>query len=479
MTEKADVAVIGTGVMGRSLARNFARHGHTVALFDVAPGRAAQVAQEHSAEGNFIPAQDPAKLAQSMSTPRVAILLVPAGEPTDKAIDMLCEVFSAGDIIVDMGNSFYLDTERREKLVTQRGLHFVGCGISGGESGALNGPAIMPGGAKKAYERLGPLLESISAHYQGEPCCTWVGPGGAGHYVKMVHNGIEYADMELLSEAYQLLRYRNGMSPKEISEVFSRWNEGPLHSYLLEISADILQHTDEKTHQPFIDIICDQAGQKGTGSWTVQNALTLGAGSTIIAAATFARAVSSQSVHRTLAREVLGEGVPDTVPGGPDLLDTLEKAVYGAKIVAYSQGLSQIRAACKEYGWTVDLAKLAAIWRAGCIIQAQLLQDIMETYQDGDFDTPLLLKPAISAVIKDALPAWRAVVSDTIKAGIALPALSSGLAYLDSLRCPALPTALVQAQRDFFGAHTYRRRDCEGSFHTRWENPQRPEISLS
>ena len=479
MTEKADVAVIGTGVMGRSLARNFARHGHTVALFDVAPGRAAQVAQEHSAEGNFIPTQDPVKLAESMSTPRVAILLVPAGEPTDKAIDMLGEVFSAGDIIVDMGNSFYLDTERREKLVTQRGLHFVGCGISGGESGALNGPAIMPGGAQKAYDRLGPLLESISAHYQGEPCCTWVGPGGAGHYVKMVHNGIEYADMELLSEAYQLLRYRNGMSPKEISEVFSRWNEGPLHSYLLEISADILQHTDEKTQQPFIDIICDQAGQKGTGSWTVQNALTLGAGSTIIAAATFARAVSSQSVHRTLAREVLGELIPDTVSGGPDLLDNLEKAVYGAKIVAYSQGLSQIRAACKEYGWTVDLAKLAAIWRAGCIIQARLLQNIMETYKDGDFDTPLLLKPAISAVIKDALPAWRGVVSDAIKAGIPRRAHSSGWEYLYSLGCPALPTALVQAKRYFFGANTYRRSDCEGNFHTRWENPQRPEISLS
>lgn len=479
MTEKADVAVIGTGVMGRSLARNFARRGHTVALFDIAEGRAAQVAQEHSTEGSFIPTHEPEKLAQSMSTPRVAILLVPAGDPTDKAIDMLCEVFSPGDIIVDMGNAFFLDTERREKLVTERGLHFVGCGISGGESGALNGPAIMPGGTQKAYERLGPLLESVSAHYQGEPCCTWVGPGGAGHYVKMVHNGIEYADMEILSEAYQVLRYRNGMSPTEISEVFSRWNKGSLRSYLLEISADILQHSDEKTQQPFVDIICDEAAQKGTGSWTVQNALDLGAGSTTIAAATFARAVSSQKNHRNLAREVLGNQVPATAPGGADLLDNLEKAVYGAKIVAYSQGLSQIRAACKEYGWEVDLAKLAGIWRAGCIIQAQLLQDIMETYKDGDFDTPLLLKPALSAVFEDALPVWRTIVSDSINAGIALPALTAGLAYLDSLRCPALPTALVQAQRDFFGAHTYRRRDSEGSFHTRWEDPQRPEISLS
>jgi 6-phosphogluconate dehydrogenase len=465
----ADIGVVGLAVMGSNLARNFARHGHTVALFNRTPTRTRELVAEHGAEGDFVPSEDLAGFIASLKRPRRMILMVKAGDATDATIDSLVPLLEPGDIIVDGGNSHFPDTIRREAALKEQGLLFVGAGISGGEEGALNGPAIMPGGPAESYESLGPLLESISAHVDGVPCCTHVGPDGAGHFVKMVHNGIEYADMQLIGEAYDLLRQGLGAGPAEIGDIFADWNTGDLESFLIEITAEVLHQVDAATGSPFIDIVVDEAGQKGTGRWTVQNALDLGVPVTGIAEATFARALSSSLPQREAARKVLPASTQElTVSDRAQFIEDVRSALYASKVVAYSQGFDQIAAASAEYGWGIDRGAMARIWRGGCIIRARFLNRITEAYE-RDPQLPLLLAdPYFTDAVTAGLPAWRRVVAQAAQAGIPAPAFASSLAYYDGLRAERSSAALIQGQRDLFGAHTYRRVDRPGSFHTLW-----------
>jgi 6-phosphogluconate dehydrogenase len=465
----ADIGVVGLAVMGSNLARNFARHGHTVALFNRTPTRTRELVAEHGAEGDFVPSEDLAGFIASLKRPRRMILMVKAGDATDATIDSLVPLLEPGDIIVDGGNSHFPDTIRREAALKEQGLLFVGAGISGGEEGALNGPAIMPGGPAESYESLGPLLESISAHVDGVPCCTHVGPDGAGHFVKMVHNGIEYADMQLIGEAYDLLRQGLGAGPAEIGDIFADWNTGDLESFLIEITAEVLHQVDAATGTPFIDIVVDEAGQKGTGRWTVQNALDLGVPVTGIAEATFARALSSSLPQREAARKVLPASTQElTVSDRAQFIEDVRSALYASKVVAYSQGFDQIAAASAEYGWGIDRGAMARIWRGGCIIRARFLNRITEAYE-RDPQLPLLLAdPYFTDAVTAGLPAWRRVVAQAAQAGIPAPAFASSLAYYDGLRAERSSAALIQGQRDLFGAHTYRRVDRPGSFHTLW-----------
>ncbi|MDF5756050.1 NADP-dependent phosphogluconate dehydrogenase [Spongiactinospora sp. TRM90649] len=465
MADKAVIGVTGLAVMGRNLARNLARHGHSVALHNRTTAKTKALVEEFGHEGHFVPAESAQEFVASLERPRRLVIMVKAGAPTDAVIDEFADLLEPGDMIVDGGNAHFADTRRREAALRERGLHFVGTGISGGEEGALNGPSIMPGGSAESYRALGPLLESIAAKVDGTPCCVHVGPDGAGHFVKMVHNGIEYADMQLIAEAYDLLRQGAGMSPAEIAEVFTSWNSGRLESYLIEITAEVLAHTDAKTGKPFVDVIQDQAEQKGTGRWTVQTALDLGVPVSGIAEAVFARSVSG---HADLRRS--GRGLP----GPSDLRDEVspddvEKALYASKIIAYAQGFNQIQAASAEYDWSIDLGSMATIWRGGCIIRARFLDRIRGAYEADPGNATLLTDDHFSEALGDAQDAWRGVVATSAKLGIPAPGFGSALAYYDALRAERLPAALTQAQRDFFGAHTYRRVDEEGSFHTRWE----------
>ncbi len=465
----ADIGVVGMAVMGSNLARNFARHGHTVALYNRTPGRTRELIAEHGSDGAFVPAEELADFIASLKRPRRIILMVKAGAATDATIDSLVPLLEAGDIIVDGGNSHFPDTIRREAALRELGLHFVGAGISGGEEGALNGPAIMPGGPAESYASLGPLLESIAAKVDGVPCCTHVGPDGAGHFVKMVHNGIEYADMQLIGEAYDLLRQGLGASPSEIGDIFAEWNTGDLESFLIEITAEVLHHVDAETGKPFIDIVVDQAGQKGTGRWTVQNALDLGVPVTGIAEATFARALSSSLPQREAARRVLPAGTsPLTVTDRAAFIEDVRRALYASKVVAYSQGFDQIAAASAEYGWGIDRGAMARIWRGGCIIRARFLNRITEAY-GRDPQLPLLIAdPYFTEAVGAGLESWRRIVAQAAQAGIPAPAFASSLAYYDGLRAERSSAALIQGQRDLFGAHTYGRVDKPGSYHTLW-----------
>jgi 6-phosphogluconate dehydrogenase len=391
-------------------------------------------------------------------------------------INQLVEVFEPGDIIVDGGNALFTDTIRREKAVSETGIHFVGAGISGGEEGALNGPSIMPGGPAESYETLGPILSSIAAVAEGEPCVTHVGTDGAGHFVKMIHNGIEYADMQLIAEAYDLLRNVAGLSADEIADVFTEWNKGELESYLIEITAEVLRQKDAETGKPLVDVILDAAGSKGTGVWTVQTALGLGVPVSGIAEAVFARAVSSKPAQRAAAADLPGPAQAVAIEDRAAFIEDVRQALYASKIVAYSQGFDAIIEGAKEYGWDIKKGDIAKIWRAGCIIRAQFLNRITEAYaQDNDL-VVLLAAPYFTDAVTKAEQAWRRVVVKAVESGIPSPAFSSSLAYYDGLRAERLPAALVQGQRDFFGAHTYRRIDKEGTFHTLWSG-DRSEVS--
>jgi 6-phosphogluconate dehydrogenase len=469
MAELAQIGVTGLAVMGRNLARNFARHGHRVAIHNRTYARTEALVAEASADGEFVPSESLAEFVASLERPRRVLIMVKAGPGTDAVIDELIPLLDEGDIIIDAGNAHFPDTIRREARLKELGLHFVGTGVSGGEEGALNGPSIMPGGSPQSYASLGPLLESISAKVDDEPCCTYVGPDGAGHFVKMVHNGIEYADMQLIAEAYDLIKQATGASAAEIGTIFSTWNSGDLESFLIEITADVLSHVDAETGGAFVDIILDQAEQKGTGRWTVQNALDLGVPITGIAEATFARALSGSVPQREAARSVLPAHAAGWDVKDPDaFVEDVRQALYASKVVAYSQGFDQIAAASAEFGWNIDRGAMARIWRGGCIIRARFLNRITEAYE-RDPDLPLLLADQYFAdAVGECLPAWRRVVSGAAQNGIPTPAFSSSLAYYDGIRAERLPAALIQAQRDFFGAHTYRRVDRDGSFHTEW-----------
>ncbi|MEI3847166.1 MULTISPECIES: NADP-dependent phosphogluconate dehydrogenase [Microbacterium] len=464
----ANIGVVGLAVMGSNLARNLAsREGNTVAVYNRSRAKTDELVAAHP-EAGFLPAFSYEEFAASLSTPRTAIIMVKAGAGTDAVIDELVKVFEPGDIIVDGGNAYFPDTIRRERAVRETGINFVGAGISGGEEGALTGPSIMPGGSDESWVTLGPILKSIAAVAEGEPCVTHVGHDGAGHFVKMVHNGIEYADMQLIAEAYDLIRRGTGKSPAEIAEIFAEWNRGELESYLIEITAEVLRQVDAATGEPLVDVIVDQAGAKGTGAWTVQTALALGVPVSGIAEATFARSLSSHPEQRAAAAGLPGPSEAFTVADEDAFIEDVRLALYASKIVAYSQGFDEIRAGAAEYGWNIDLGAISKIWRGGCIIRAQFLNRIAEAYAQTP-DLPVLMTaPYFAEALTRGQDAWRRVVIAAARAGIPAPAFSSSLSYYDGIRAERLPAALVQGQRDFFGAHTYRRIDKPGTFHTLW-----------
>ena len=466
----AQIGVTGLAVMGSNIARNFARHGYTVALHNRSIARTDALLAEHGSEGKFVRSETVPEFLAALEKPRRVLIMVKAGDPTDAVINELADAMEEGDIIIDGGNALYTDTIRREKAMRERGLHFVGAGISGGEEGALNGPSIMPGGPAESYKSLGPLLEEISAHVDGVPCCTHIGPDGSGHFVKMVHNGIEYSDIQLIGEAYQLLRDGLGLTAPQMADVFAEWNKGDLDSYLVEITADVLGQIDARTGKPLVDVILDEAEQKGTGRWTVKSALDLGIPVTGIAEAVFARALSGSVVQRKastgLASGKLGERPSDA----KQFTEDVQKALYASKIVAYAQGFNQIQAGSAEYDWGITPGDLATIWRGGCIIRAKFLNRIKEAFdQDPDLPT-LIVTPYLREAVESAIDSWRRVVATATSLGIPIPGFSSALSYYDALRTERLPAALTQGLRDFFGAHTYGRIDAdpEKKFHTLW-----------
>lgn len=474
VTATANIGVVGLAVMGSNLARNLAsREGNKVAVYNRSPERTRLLVDEHP-EAGFVASETIEDFVASLSKPRTAIIMVQAGKGTDAVIDQLTELFEPGDIIVDGGNADFHDTIRREEKISPTGINFVGTGISGGEEGALNGPSIMPGGSVEAYKTLGPILESIAAVVDGVPCVTHVGTGGAGHFVKMIHNGIEYADMQLIAEAYDLLRHVSGHSPAALAEVFAEWNKGELESYLIEITAEVLRQVDAKTGKPFVDIIVDEAGSKGTGVWTVQNALDLGVPVGGIAEAVFARAVSSHSEQRVPVRAAI-DARPELSVVGHTFEEDVRKALYASKIIAYAQGFDAIIAGAQKYGWDIDKGAIATIWRGGCIIRAQFLNRIVDAYHHDASIPTLLVDKYFMDAIADGEAAWRRVVSTAALSGIPVPGFAASLSYYDSLAAERLPAALVQAQRDFFGAHTYKRVDMPGTFHTLWSG-DRSEI---
>ncbi|MEV0442002.1 NADP-dependent phosphogluconate dehydrogenase [Streptomyces spectabilis] len=470
MSSSAQIGVTGLAVMGRNLARNFARNGFTVAVHNRTAAKARALVDEFGDEGDFVYTETAKEFVAALERPRRLVVMVKAGEPTDAVIKEFAPLLEPGDMIVDGGNAHFADTRRRERELRELGIHFVGTGVSGGEEGALNGPSIMPGGSAESYAALGPMLEKISAKAaDGSPCTAHIGPDGAGHFVKMVHNGIEYADMQLIAEAYQLLREVAGYSPAEIADIFRTWNRGRLDSYLIEITAEVLAHVDAATGKPFVDVVADQAEQKGTGRWTVQIALDLGVPVSGIAEAVFARSVSGRTDLRAASRGLAGPAAePLSDEEAAAFADRVEQALYASKIVSYTQGFHEIAAGSAEYGWDIDLGAVASIWRGGCIIRAAFLDRIRAAY-DARADLPsLLADEGFAREIGAAQDDWRAVLVAATRQGVPAPGFAAALAYYDALRAERLPAALTQGQRDYFGAHTYRRTDREGSFHTLW-----------
>ncbi|MET9493672.1 NADP-dependent phosphogluconate dehydrogenase [Streptomyces sp. NPDC006552] len=470
MSTTAQIGVSGLAVMGRNLARNFARNGYTVALHNRTASRTRQLVEEFGDEGTFVPATSAEEFVASLERPRRLVIMVKAGEPTDAVIKEFAPLLEPGDMIVDGGNAHFADTRRREQELREQGIHFVGTGVSGGEEGALHGPSIMPGGSGESYASLGPMLEKIAAKAtDGAPCVTHVGPDGAGHFVKMVHNGIEYADMQLIGEAYQLLRDVAGYSPARIADVFRTWNTGRLDSYLIEITAEVLSHVDAATGRPFVDVVQDQAEQKGTGRWTVQIALDLGVPVSGIAEAVFARSLSGHAELRAASKELAGPTATAlSGPAAAAFADQVEQALYASKIVSYTQGFHEIAAGSQEYDWDIDAGAVARIWRGGCIIRAAFLDRITAAYEAEPGLVSLLSDKGFADEIAAAQDDWRAVLVAATTQGVPTPGFAAALAYYDALRAERLPAALTQGQRDYFGAHTYRRTDREGSFHTLW-----------
>jgi 6-phosphogluconate dehydrogenase len=466
--ERQNVGVVGVGVMGRSLALNFESRGFSVAVYDLSQEKINEILDTNK-EKNLTGTNNVQEFVQSLETPRKILLMVNAGVITDKAIESLVPYLEKGDILIDGGNSYFEETIRRNKELEEKGILFIGAGVSGGEEGALTGPAIMPGGQKEAYEKVEDLLVSISAKVNGDPCCTYIGPNGAGHYVKMVHNGIEYGDMQLICEAYFILKNVLGLDAKELHEVFAEWNKGELDSYLIEITADIFTKVDEETGKPMVDLILDTAGQKGTGKWTSQNALDLGVPLPIITESVFARFISAMKDERVKASQVLnGPEVKGFEGNKEELIEAVRKALYMSKIVSYAQGFAQMRAASEEYDWNLRYGDIAMIFRGGCIIRAQFLQKIKDAYDRDPELRNLLLDPYFKDIVENYQQPLRQVLAVAIERGIPVPSFASAIAYYDSYRTETLPANLLQAQRDYFGAHTYQRVDKEGVFHTNW-----------
>ena len=469
MSGQSHIGVTGLAVMGANLARNIGRHGVPVAVHNRTAARTDEFMEHYGEEGAFTPGESVTDFVGALERPRRVIVMVKAGPPVDGVIEELAPLLDEGDILIDAGNSHFEDTRRRTRACAERGLRFMGIGVSGGEEGALLGPSIMPGGAPEAYGEVEGVLTSIAAQVDGTPCCTYVGPDGAGHYVKMVHNGIEYADIQLIAEAYDLLRHVVGLEVADIARIFDEWNTGDLESFLIEITAKVLGKRDEATGGPLVDAIVDQAEQKGTGRWTSQDALELGVPLTGITEAVFARTLSSLRDERRAASQALSGPTPGASGrAGDDLVDDIQKALYASKVVAYAQGFEQMAAASRTHEWNLDMGALATIWRGGCIIRARFLNRIRDAYADDPQTVNLLMVPYFRDAVAEAQDAWRRVIVRATEEGVAIPAFASSLAYYDGYRRERGPASLIQGLRDFFGAHTYRRTDREGVFHTRW-----------
>ncbi|MBV9423733.1 MAG: NADP-dependent phosphogluconate dehydrogenase [Solirubrobacterales bacterium] len=468
MNSDSHFGLTGLATMGANLARNVAHHGIPVAVHNRTTSRTQRFIDEHGAEGPLTGYESVEEWVGSLGRPRVLMSMVQAGPATDAVVDEIVPHLDAGDVLIDGGNANFRDTQRRHAAAAEHGVHFLGVGVSGGEEGALNGPSIMPGGDRKPYDQsVKPIFEAIAANVDGTPCCTYVGPDGAGHYVKMVHNGIEYADMQLIAESYDLLRNGVGLDVPDIAARFESWNESELESFLIEISARVLAKVDEATGKPLVDVILDAAEQKGTGRWTAQNALELGVPLTGITEAVFARTLSALKAQREAAAGRLA-GPPASGRGGEDLAEDLEHALYASKIVSYAQGFAQMAAASEAEGWNIDLGSMATIWRGGCIIRARFLDRIREAYDNEPKLGNLMLAEFFATALEEAQEPWRRIVARAAEWGIPTPAFSSSLAYYDGYRRARGPASLIQGLRDLFGAHTYQRADREGTFHTQW-----------
>ena len=468
---QCDIGVVGLGVMGSNLALNMERNGFRVAGYDLDAAKAQAFCRGVAAGKNVAIASSPEHLMSILQKPRRILLMVPAGAPVDSAITHLAQHLEKGDILIDGGNSLFSDTERRNRELAAQGFHYIGTGVSGGEEGALWGPSIMPGGQREAWEALAPVFRAIAAKADdGEPCVDYMGPGGAGHYVKMVHNGIEYGDMQLIAESYDLLHRGLGLSAQELHEVFAEWNQGELKSYLIEITAAIFKKVDEETGQPLVDVILDEAAQKGTGKWTSQNALDVGAPIPTINAAVESRIISALKPQRVAASQVLRGPSPRYSGNRQRVVEAARAALYASKITSYAQGLGLLRLASDEYKYDLKPGEIAKIWRAGCIIRATLLGDIMAAYRRNPSLANLLLDDAFREAVESRQAAWRVVVQTEVELGIPALATSASLAYFDAYRSERLPANLTQAQRDYFGAHTYERVDRPRGefFHTNW-----------
>jgi 6-phosphogluconate dehydrogenase len=467
---KADIGLVGLAVMGENLVLNMESHGFTAAVYNRTVNKVNDFVNGRGKGKKIIGTQTIEELINSLKSPRKIMLMVKAGKPVDDFIELLVPHLSKGDIIIDGGNSHFPDTIRRTKNLEQKGLLYIGTGVSGGEEGALRGPSIMPGGSKKAWEHVKPIFQSIAAKVEdGTPCCDWVGENGAGHFVKMVHNGIEYGDMQLICEVYQIMKNLLCMSAPEMHRVFEEWNEGELESYLIEITRDILAYNDEDG-QPLVDKILDTAGQKGTGKWTVVASLDTGTPLTLIGEAVYARTLSSMKDDRVEAAKVLNGPKPKFDGDKRQFVEDLRKALYASKIVSYAQGYVLMRYAAKEFGWNLNNGGIALMWRGGCIIRSVFLGKIKEAFDRNSRLTNLLLDPFFKEKIETSQEAWRRVVSNAVMNGIWIPALSTALNYFDGYRNDRLPANLLQAQRDYFGAHTYERVDKPRGefFHTNW-----------
>jgi 6-phosphogluconate dehydrogenase len=473
---QCDIGLIGLAVMGENLALNLESKGFSVAVFNRTTDVTEKFATGRAKGKNIQPTRTMEEFVAALKKPRKAMMMVKAGAPVDAVINQLAPLLEKGDVIIDGGNSLFTNTQRRGKELEEKGIHFVGMGVSGGEEGALKGPSLMPGGSRESWEIIAPIFRKIAAQVDGEPCCRYMGPDGAGHYVKMVHNGIEYGDIQLICEAYAILKDILGMDAAQLAETFAEWNKGELDSYLIEITSQIFRKIDPDTGKPLVDMILDKAGQKGTGIWTLQSAIRQSVVISTINAAVEARVISSRKEDRVAASKILPQPKARKFRGDRTrFTNAVRDALYASKIVSYAQGMELLRAASTEYKWNLNLSDIATIWRGGCIIRAKFLNRIVEAYQRDSALHNLLLDRYFTRIIRKAQRNWRVAVSTAIKHGVALPAFSASLAYFDSYRQARLPANLLQAQRDFFGAHTYERIDKPGIFHTDWlESDQKP-----
>ncbi|MGI8432561.1 MAG: NADP-dependent phosphogluconate dehydrogenase [Chthoniobacterales bacterium] len=468
-TNQCDIGLIGLAVMGENLVLNMESKGFTVAVYNRTTEVTEKFAAGKAKGKNIVPSKTMEEFVGALSSPRKAMIMVKAGKPVDAVIDQLVPLLDKGDVIIDGGNSLFTDTQRRCKDLEAKGIHFVGCGVSGGEEGALKGPSLMPGGPRASWDIIAPIFTKIAAIVDGEPCCRYMGTDGAGHYVKMVHNGIEYGDMQLICEAYAILSNVLGMSDDELAKVFTEWNSGDLDSYLIEITSQIFRKKDPDTGKPMVDVILDKAGQKGTGIWTLQSAIRQSVVISTINAAVEARVISSRKDERVAASKILPAPQTEKFTGNrEDLVHAVRDALYASKIVSYAQGMELLGAASKEFGWNLNFGDIATIWRGGCIIRAKFLNRIVEAYKRDPDLKNLLLDPYFTEIIAKTQHNWRIAVATAVQQGVAVPAFSASLGYYDSYRQARLSSNLLQAQRDFFGAHTYERVDKPGVFHTEW-----------